>query len=568
VTVSRRRPAVLASLLAGLLFLLAAMVPAAAAQADDALPWLAIDIDRIGVQHLDALKNDPRVVHWSELGDRLLVRAGPSLADELAEQGRLRGRLDTGAPLLAEPVLHCDGDESGHKHHAEDDIGLGSGSWRVLRDDGRKSDSGVRLAHQQVVAYQLGNRAPIKQGTDRRLAALAERVDPARWQVDNAHLASHDRLSAAGFGAAADWLTAQFSALGLQTSTHNFDYPAHLAPVGTGGRNRNILGLQRGSGDELVIVGAHLDSRNENYDASRPSPGAEDNASGCAGVLETARVLAGQNFEASILYVCYGMEEVGLVGSRAHAATVSPERTRAMVNLDMISFDNDGRRKLGITGTWASRQLIDSMAAHAAGYTSLESTVSHTTCCSDHMPYLERGIPAVLLISGDFSAYGAYYHTTIDLPHRLSPVLASEAVKLAVVTVAGLAGFDSRSNIDGYWYDPAQSGHGLHVEKQQDDSVIAAWYTFDGQGRRFWLIALGALDGNLVELQAYATEGGAFPPAFDPAAIETTPWGTLTFTFGDCSSAELQWQAIDSDAFADGSMSLTRLSHPAAGGCH
>ena len=72
--------------------------------------------------------------------------------------------------------------------------------------------------------------------------------------------------------------------------------------------------------DDRFVVGAHYDSISGNpFDA----PGAEDNASGCAGVLEIARIFAANPPEATIHFVCYAGEEQGLHGSTAHVADLT-----------------------------------------------------------------------------------------------------------------------------------------------------------------------------------------------------------------------------------------------------
>lgn len=81
---------------------------------------------------------------------------------------------------------------------------------------------------------------------------------------------------------------------------------------------------------DVIILGAH-------YDSFPGSPGVDDNASGVAGVLETARVLKGASFDASIEFVFYDLEELGLLGSAVHAAGVTDNILETLV-YDMIGF--------------------------------------------------------------------------------------------------------------------------------------------------------------------------------------------------------------------------------------
>src|SRR5205085_1738470 len=81
--------------------------------------------------------------------------------------------------------------------------------------------------------------------------------------------------------------------------------------------------------------GGHYDSTSTN---TGNAPGADDNASGTAGVLELARVLAGEHFKSTIVFCGYAGEELGLLGSAAHAdaLTAAGADVAGMINLDMI----------------------------------------------------------------------------------------------------------------------------------------------------------------------------------------------------------------------------------------
>ena len=97
----------------------------------------------------------------------------------------------------------------------------------------------------------------------------------------------------------------------------------------------NVIGEKRGASrpDELVLLGAH-------YDSTEGCPGADDNASGVAGVLEAARRLGGETFARTLVLACWDEEERGLVGSEAHARALAARgiRPRVAVVLEMIGF--------------------------------------------------------------------------------------------------------------------------------------------------------------------------------------------------------------------------------------
>ena len=116
-----------------------------------------------------------------------------------------------------------------------------------------------------------------------------------------------------------DWLVAYYENLGIDTVVLH-DFPVPNSDIETAD---NIIAIQWGitTPDEFVVCGAHYDSWNS--DGADPdtirSPGADDNASGVAGILETARLLSCYTFDRSIIYANWSAEEIGLVGSAAYA---------------------------------------------------------------------------------------------------------------------------------------------------------------------------------------------------------------------------------------------------------
>lgn len=112
----------------------------------------------------------------------------------------------------------------------------------------------------------------------------------------------------------------------------------------------NILAVQIGKTkpEEIIICGAHYDSWvkvDEPYDPDTiVSPGADDNASGVAGILETARILKNYEFERTIVYASWNAEEVGLCGSNEYAKQCEKDSIDivAYFNLDMTGYVNPG----------------------------------------------------------------------------------------------------------------------------------------------------------------------------------------------------------------------------------
>jgi Zn-dependent M28 family amino/carboxypeptidase len=186
-----------------------------------------------------------------------------------------------------------------------------------------------------------------------------------------------------------------------------------------------------------VLVTAHLDSVN-NQGAAAAAPGADDNASGSAGVLAIGRALAGRSSRHDLRLILFGGEEQGLFGSRHYVTGLdADERSRinAVVNMDMIACQNTSQATVLLEGGQASRAVIEALAEAAQAHTSLAVQTSLNPFNSDHVPFLDLGIPAVLTIEGTDSANDRV-HTDRDTLDTLDINLALEILRMNVMFVA------------------------------------------------------------------------------------------------------------------------------------
>jgi hypothetical protein len=173
-----------------------------------------------------------------------------------------------------------------------------------------------------------------------------------------------------------------FRGFGLATREHLFTLDGYqLANV-----EATLPGLVRP--DDIVIIGAHFDSiasRTPGDPSATNAPGADDNASGTAGVLEIASVLSRYQFAQTIRFIGFNAEEQGMIGSQryAQAAKDAGDKIVAMVDLDMIGYVNDGAAEdLDIMGNgW----LVELMVANVRAFTTLPVTGHvETPMWSDH----------------------------------------------------------------------------------------------------------------------------------------------------------------------------------------
>jgi len=127
-----------------------------------------------------------------------------------------------------------------------------------------------------------------------------------------------------------NWLVAQFESYGYDDiAIHKFTYNSQQLDAG------NVVVVKKGTEfpDEYIMITAH-------YDAVSGSPGADDNASGTAGVLECARLLKDYDTKRSIMFVPFNAEELGLGGSMPFAQKCATENMNivALFNMDMIGW--------------------------------------------------------------------------------------------------------------------------------------------------------------------------------------------------------------------------------------
>jgi len=125
----------------------------------------------------------------------------------------------------------------------------------------------------------------------------------------------------------------------------------------------------------------------------------------------------------------------------------------------------------------------------------------------------------------------------------------------------------TNARFTGSWYDPAQSGHGLILEDLPGNGFLAAWFTFNPAGtQQSWFLGVGTYSGGTATITSVLQPtGGRWIPNFDPGRVVNNAWGTLKFTFDDCDHAKVDFNSTLGYGF--GSMSLTRLTHPAGFAC-
>jgi Zn-dependent M28 family amino/carboxypeptidase len=149
-------------------------------------------------------------------------------------------------------------------------------------------------------------------------------------------------------------------------------------------------------------------------------PGADDNGSGSAGLLAVARALQEHNGLHDLRFILFGGEEQGLHGSLQYVEALSSterERVKAVINMDMIGALNTTTPAVLIEGATVSQAVIDSLANAAATHTHLNVETSLKPANSDHFPFIDAGLPAVLTIEGADSSNHNIHSANDTLAH-------------------------------------------------------------------------------------------------------------------------------------------------------
>jgi len=270
---------------------------------------------------------------------------------------------------------------------------------------------------------------------DPDVAELVGQLSPASYQSDLTWLAglpTRHSLSAT-FTQAADFAADRMVALGYQVSR---------MPITVGaGQSTNLIGDRPGAGTTrgLVVVTAHLDSINIAGGPAAASPGADDNGSGSAGVLELGRLLSTRSWEHDVRLILFGGEEEGLFGSKQYVAalpTAERARVRAVLNMDMIATKNTAMPTVLLEGAPVSSSQMTALATAAATYTGLKVETSLNPFASDHVPFINAGVPAVLTIEGADSANG-HIHSANDTLNFIDWSLAAEILRMNIAALAG-----------------------------------------------------------------------------------------------------------------------------------
>jgi Zn-dependent M28 family amino/carboxypeptidase len=278
-----------------------------------------------------------------------------------------------------------------------------------------------------------------------------------------------------GIGAARRWIFAQFHGFSPRLEVSYDTGKSGATDVTNAVTNdvTNVVAVLPGVAqpEKRIIVAAHYDSINlrakGDKAAEAPAPGADDDASGTAVVLELARVMSQYRFRKTIVFIAFAGEEIGLLGSSRYAsrAKANHEQIEAVFSNDIVGANvigithddilgsDDDAGGLGDTGNRLrvyspdppdspSRQLARGIQDAAQRYVpvvkiDLMSSADRYDRGGDQIPFQKNGFAAVRLTSA--SEHSILQHTADDTPEGVSPPFAANVARVNGAAIAGLA---------------------------------------------------------------------------------------------------------------------------------
>jgi Peptidase family M28 len=290
--------------------------------------------------------------------------ADPLSSSQVESDGVESGRTDT--------ALVSAGESESTESGTESDTGTDGNTLLGPSDSIGKFDNGRARDHVRVLAGEIGVRVRGTSGERRGIRYVNRYLDQ----------------------------------LGYKTDVQEFRVD--------GGRSHNVVARWPGAGKNIFVIGAHIDTVEQ-------SPGANDNASGTAVMLETARLFANTPQSKWLRFIAFGSEEYGNndlhhVGSHKYVKRLGEKgrnHVAGMISVDMIA---DGRPLIigwaGIGPQRVARTLFRKLER-----TNIGVDYRQTCDCSDNGPFEIAGIPASFMWSGD----EPNYHDPSDTPENLKP---------------------------------------------------------------------------------------------------------------------------------------------------
>jgi hypothetical protein len=290
--------------------------------------------------------------------------------------------------------------------------------------------------------------------TDRLMLHVSSLVD-----MTTRHVNSPYNVPGRGIGAAQEYILNEFNQIVTlsQGAFRVLPQPFTVNFAGVNSTATNIIGILPGGeiGAGVIIIGAHYDSITINpEDGNAFAPGANDNATGVAALIEIARVLSQRPHRATIMFVAFSAEEIGREGSKVFVdqyVRANSLDVRAMLNLDIIGSNTAANGAVdpfsirvfsADPNNSTSRQLARGLGLLTRQYFEdvrlfIEQSPDRPNRYGDHLSFSDAGYPAVRFI--ETLEDGARQHTDRDTIDDIQPTYLTQNTRLLITLVTSLA---------------------------------------------------------------------------------------------------------------------------------
>ena len=284
-----------------------------------------------------------------------------------------------------------------------------------------------------------------------KVHALSKELSAGQWFQTVERLSTfHNRFYKSDTGVAAmHWVRDRFAEIGASRRDFSVELVSHA-----GFPQPSVIARLQGRGPyaaQRIVLGAHGDSINwSGFVSQARAPGADDDASGVASLLEIFRVMvvSGYQPDRTIEFMVYAAEERGLLGSQAIAReyNLAAAPVTAVLQLDMTGYPGQ-KRTIHLISDYVSRGLTQFLAMLIDTYIQLPwAEESCGYACSDHASWNKVGFPSAFPFEASNDEYNRHIHTESDTADRLDAAFSMAMVKLGLAFALELATENSGLN--------------------------------------------------------------------------------------------------------------------------
>ncbi len=419
---------------------------------------------------------------------------------------------------------------------------LGGGEEQPILETNPTPSPQPTIGHEQLNPSGLSSQSNPAGMVDAELFNLLNEVESDRLIVHvdtlsglyTRHVNSSKTSITQGVGAGYNYILSQFESIQVQSPENFYIFPHEFAlrynEIDSIQRNiaAVITGTEMGAG--TILIGAHYDSVSSNIDDSEAyAPGADDNASGVAMMIELARILSKRPHRATIMFVAFSAEEVGRRGSIAFVNDYIKSRNiqlNGMINLDTLGNYNDRNnvindRQMRVfsagPNSSPSRHLARSVNFIAFNLASgieivVQDAIDREGRYGDHETFSSAGYPAIRFIEALEDTANRDSRDTVDQIDSSYLTQATRTVLAVVTSLAdgprpprNIALRDKGNGLHSLVWEPVPGAASYMVALRSPYSIIydyqfdVADTTVDWDGfvsSRFVGLAIAAKDGN------------------------------------------------------------------------